>query len=106
MRSEVPTGTEGRHGHSQLDLGAGPGRQIMHELHALDPEKLVVKRDAYNQWKPQAGLARTELPDAGTPAATPGTRLLQMRRLAQEFAGHSVDRDGKRWEFRLLPTPL
>src|SRR5256885_566548 len=29
-----------------------------------------------------------------------------MRRLAQEFAGHSVDRDAKRWELRLLPTPL
>jgi hypothetical protein len=29
-----------------------------------------------------------------------------MRRLAQEFAGHSIDRDEKRWELRLLPTPL
>ena len=82
------------------------GRQINHELHALDAEKLVVKRDEYNQWKPQAGLARQELPDAGEPADTPGKRLLQMRKLAQEFTGHSVDRDGKRWEFRLLPTPM
>jgi hypothetical protein len=89
------------HPHEKL-----PGRQIMHELHALDPEKLVVKRDEYNQWKPQAGLARKELPDAGTPAATAGARLLQMRRLAQEFTGHSIDRDQKRWELRLLPTPL
>src|SRR5262245_16744087 len=39
--------------HEQL-----PGRRINHELHALDPEKLVVKRDEYNQWKPRAGLAR------------------------------------------------
>jgi hypothetical protein len=83
-----------------------PGRQIMHELHALDPEKLVVTRDAYNEWKPQAGLARKELPDAPPPAATPGGRLLQMRRLAQEFTGHEIDRDQKRWELRLLPTPL
>ena len=29
-----------------------------------------------------------------------------MRRLAQEFTGFSVDRDAKRWELRLLPTPL
>jgi hypothetical protein len=65
-----------------------------------------VKREEYNQWKPQAGLARKELPDSGKPAATTGARLLQMRRLAQEFAGHSVDRDMKRWELRLLPTPL
>jgi hypothetical protein len=88
---------------SRPELG---GWQVFHELHALDPEKLVVKREEYNQWKPQAGLARTELPDAGAPATTPGGRLLQMRRLAHEFAGHSVDREGKRWELRLLPTPL
>jgi hypothetical protein len=89
------------HPHEKL-----PGRQIMHELHALDSEKLLVKRDEYNQWKPEAGLARKELPDAPPPAATAGARLLQMRRLAQEFTGHSVDRDKKRWELRLLPTPL
>jgi hypothetical protein len=83
-----------------------PGRRIMHEFHALDPEKLVVTRNEYNEWKPQAGLARKELPDAPEPAAAAGARLLQMRRLAKEFTGHSVDRDGKRWELRLLPTPL
>src|SRR5262249_11811993 len=82
------------------------GRAIMHELHALDPEKLVVKRDSPTEWKPQAGPARKELPDAGAPAATPGARLVQMRRLAQEFGGHSIDREAKRWELRLLPTPL
>jgi hypothetical protein len=83
-----------------------PGRQIMHELHALDTEKLLVKRDEYNQWKPEAGLARKELSDVAPPAGTTGARLLQMRRLAQEFAGYSIDRDEKRWELRLLPTPL
>jgi hypothetical protein len=83
-----------------------PGRKIMHELHALDPEKLLVTRDEYNQWKPQAGLARKELPDTAAPAPTPGARLLQMRKLAQEFTGYEVDRDQKRWELRLLPTPI
>ncbi len=89
------------HPHEKL-----PGRQIMHELHALDSEKLLVKRDEYNQWKPEAGLARKELPEAPEPAATAGARLLQMKKLAQEFTGASVDRDMKRWELRLLPTPL
>src|SRR5262245_44184475 len=90
------------HPHEKL-----PGRQIMHELHALDAEKLLVTRqNEFNQWKPDAGLARAELPESGAPAAAAGPRLLQMRRLAQEFAGHSVDRDGKRWELRLLPTPM
>jgi hypothetical protein len=83
-----------------------PGRKVMHELHALDREKLVVKRDTPNKWEPKAGLERRELPDAPHPAATPAARLLQMRKLATEFTGHSVDRDGKRWELRLQPTPL
>jgi hypothetical protein len=84
-----------------------PGRQIIHEFHALDTEKLLVSRPGeYNQWKPQTGLARHVLFDAGTPAATAGARLVQMRRLAREFSGHSVDREGKHLELRLLPSPL
>jgi hypothetical protein len=87
--------------------GGLPGRWVMHELHALDAEKLLVNRPgALNEWKPQAGLERKELPGAGAPAGDRGARLLQMRRLAQEFAGHSVDKSGKRWELRLLPAPL
>jgi hypothetical protein len=83
-----------------------PGRRVMHELHALDREKLVVSRPkALNEWKPQTGLARKALPDAGTPAATAGARLVQMRRLAQEFTGYENDLEGKRSDLRLLPRP-
>ena len=89
------------HPHEKL-----PGRKILHELHALDSEKLLVKRDGLNQWKPEAGLIRKDLPDAPVPGATAGARLLQMRKLAQEFTGYEVDRENKRWELRLLPTPL
>jgi hypothetical protein len=91
---------------SQPD-GKLPGRRVIHEFHALDPEKLLVSRpNAVNEWTPQAGLQRKELPDAGTPAEAAGARLVQMRRFAQEFTGHSLDKEGKRWELRLLPTPL
>jgi hypothetical protein len=84
-----------------------PGRRVIHEFHALDREKLLVSRpDALNEWTPRAGLERKELPDAGTPAATPGTRLVQMRRLAQEFSGYENDQEGRRWDLRLLPAPL
>src|SRR5205814_8213202 len=84
-----------------------PGRRVFHEFHALDAEKLIVTRsDTLNEWKPQAGLERKQLPDAGTPADTPAARLAQMRRLAQEFAGHETDGAGKRWDLRLLPAPL
>ena len=84
-----------------------PGRRVLHEFHALDTEKLVVSRPSgYNEWKPQKGLAREELADAGAPAATAAARLVQMRRLASEFTGHEVDDAGKHWDLRLLPTPL
>jgi hypothetical protein len=84
-----------------------PGRKVFHEFHALDPEKLLVTRPgALNEWKPQAGLERKELPDAGVPAATAAARLVQMKRLAQEFTGHEEDEEGKRWDLRILPAPL
>jgi hypothetical protein len=85
------------------------GRRVFHEFHALDSEKLLVSRPkALNEWKPQAGLERKELPDAGAPARTTEERLAQMRRLAQEFTGHEIDREGKRGrrELRLLPDPF
>jgi hypothetical protein len=84
------------------------GRKLYHEFHALDAEKLVVTRPdgSLNEWKPQAGLTRSLLPDAGTPAASPASRLLQMRKLAQEFTGHSIDEQKKRLDLRLLPAPL
>jgi hypothetical protein len=84
------------------------GRQIVHEFHALDVDKLVVTRPkgVLNQWKPESGLVRKELIDAPAPAATPAARLLQMRKLAQEFTGHETDDEGKRWDLRLLPTQL
>jgi hypothetical protein len=87
--------------------GQFKGRKVIHEFHALDPDKLLVSRpNALNEWKPEAGLARTEIPDAAPPAATPGARLVQMRQLAQEFTGYELDSEGKRWDLRLLPAPL
>jgi hypothetical protein len=84
-----------------------PGRRIMHEFHALDSEKLLVSRPhALNEWKPKAGVVRKPLPDAGTPATTAGTRLIQMRRLALEFGGYEIDNEGMRYELRVLPAPL
>jgi hypothetical protein len=85
-----------------------PGRRVMHEFHALDTEKLTVTRpkEALNEWKPEAGLERNELPDAPAPADTPATRLIQMKKLVQAFTGDSTDGNGKHWDLRLLPAPL
>jgi hypothetical protein len=84
------------------------GRLVVHEFHALDPEKVAVTRPkgALNEWKPRAGLTRKELTDAPAPAATAAARLVQMRKLAAEFTGHETDGDDKRWDLRLLPAPL
>lgn len=83
------------------------GQRVIHEFLALDPEKLLVSRPrGNNQWTPRAGLERKILPDAAAPAATRGARLVQMRRLAQEFTGSESDNKDKRWDLRLLPTPL
>jgi len=88
-------------------FGKSPGRKVLHELHALDPEKLVVTRDAENQWKPEAGLARRELTDTSVPAETPGARLIQIKKVAAEFTGHEFHHEKpQRLELRLLPTPL
>jgi hypothetical protein len=84
-----------------------PGRRVFHEFHALDRDKLLVSRPkALNEWKPQAGLERKELADAGVPAATAGARLVQMRRLARQFTGHEIDGEGRHYDLRLLPAPL
>jgi hypothetical protein len=92
---------------SSPDMGFPGARRIEHEFHALDPEQLVVARDSFNQWKPQEGLARRELPDAPAPADTPAARRLQMGRLAAGFTGHTLDAARKeRFELRPLPTPL
>jgi hypothetical protein len=84
-----------------------PGaRRIEHEFHALDPERLVVGRDSFNQWKPQEGLAREILSDTAIPADAPGARRIQMSQLAEGFTGHTIDAAKKRFDLRLLPSPL
>jgi hypothetical protein len=84
------------------------GRKVMHEFHALDTEKLIVTRPegSLNEWKPETGLERKVLADSPAPATTPAARLLQMRKLAQEFTGYETDDKEKRWDLRLLPAPL
>jgi hypothetical protein len=83
------------------------GRKILHEFLALDRDKLLVSRpNVNNQWTPQEGLERKELPDTAPPAASREARLVQMRQLAKEFTGQITDYEGKRVDLRLLPTPL
>ncbi len=84
------------------------GRKVLHEFLALDRDKLLVSRPsgALNEWKPQAGLERKEFTDTPPPADAPAARLVQMKKLAAEFTGQTVDGEKKRWDLRLLSTPL
>ena len=87
--------------------GRLPGRKVLHEFHALDPEKLLVTRDALNEWKPEAGLARKELTDAAAPAATARGAADPDAEAGPGVHRPQIDgQEKKRWELRLLPTPL
>ena len=67
----------------------------MHELHALDREKLIVKRDSPNKWEPKAGLERKELPEAPPPKA-PEKRPMALK--LEEIRGTvEVRRGGGQW---------
>ena len=81
-------------------------RGITHELHSLSTSILVPKRESENRWEPQAGLTLKPLPAAPVPADSARQRMFQMRNLSREFTAHSVERDERPWELRLLTQPL
>jgi len=85
----------------------GGRRTVCHELHSLSGAVLVVDRDSPHRWVPQApGVELKPIPDAPAPAATAPQRLTQLRALARDFSGRSVDLAGGAWELRILPRPL
>ncbi len=62
------------------------------EVCALHPEPFVGQVDGVRFWKPQSSALKfTSLSDAETPAANPGTRLVQLRRMANAFRAQLVD---------------
>jgi hypothetical protein len=82
-------------------------RMMCHELHSLSPVVLVVDRQGPEQWAPQAaGVDYKPVEGAPTPADKPAARLAQIRTLAREFTGRSMNGEGQTWELRLLPQPL
>lgn len=86
-----------------------PGRRrLVHEFHSLTPSVLSAQcRDEQaNVWAPKAALVLKPLPGAPVPDKSPTRRLIQMRSLAREFSGHTIDHRKERWELRLLGQPL
>lgn len=78
-----------------------------HEFHSLSAVGLRAEHGGKDVWHPkEEGLNFHTLADSPPPAPKKPARLLQMRRLAQEFSAHSINQEGGRYELRLLPAPL
>jgi hypothetical protein len=84
-----------------------PHTHLTHEFHSLAEKPLVANYEQRQVWKTsQAGVKFSPLADAPQPADSAAQRLLQMKRLARDFAATKVERDGSRQEMRLLPQPI
>ncbi len=82
-------------------------RVIMHEFHALGPDRIAARLNESNhQWLPTAGVPLHPVPEPPAQAATAKQRANQMRELAREFTAHTIDDVGVRWQLRLLSRPL
>jgi hypothetical protein len=80
-------------------------RVLMHEFHALGPDRLFPRfNDSRQQWLPAAGVLMFPLPDGPAPEPTAARRTLQMRELARRFTAHTIDDTGARWQLRMLPV--
>jgi hypothetical protein len=77
------------------------------ELASLSPDALRCVRAGNVFWTPRkASLVEQRLPDAPAPAATARMRLVQMRRLCEQFAARTEPMNEQSSELRLLPQPI
>ena len=82
-------------------------RVVCHEFHSLSATTLEPQREgAAEKWEPKTGIKLEPLKEAAAPDSSPTRRLVQMRSLAREFSGHTIDVNKERWELRLLSQPL
>jgi hypothetical protein len=81
-------------------------RVVQHEFHSFSPGPINAVWRGKNVWSPTRGVARTPVPDAPAPASGAAQRLRQIKAMAAEFSGNSIDSEDGRWELRLLSNPL
>jgi hypothetical protein len=85
------------------------GRAVFHEFHVLTeqtPPRTPIHSDIAMAWEPE-GLTPRPIPEAPEPAPTPSRRLIQMRKLAQEFQGRTTNPEETGVaKLRLLPAPI
>ncbi len=98
-------------------IGSLPGkgtRGVFHEFHSLttDAPLPTVKLATGRAWKPkEVGIKPAEVPNADKPADSPARRMVQMRKLARDFAPRmrfvlQSRQDTGFDRLRLLPQPL
>jgi hypothetical protein len=84
-----------------------PHTHMSHEFHSLAEAPLSGRYDGQEKWTTKAaGVNFSPVPDAPAPAQTAAQRLLQMKRIAKDFAVTKRERDDSRQELRLLPQPI
>jgi hypothetical protein len=77
------------------------------ESATLSPQSLRCTRKGREYWTPKpASVAQQRLMDAPAPAASSSLRLVQMRRLSEQFKIRTEPRDEQPIELRLIPQPL
>ncbi len=87
--------------------GVMTNRRVVHEMHAIAPQRLGVDRPGYeSRWQPKTGLQRLPIPGVDDSAHSMARFNLVLRHVATRFSGHTIDMNGERWPLRLLPKPL
>jgi hypothetical protein len=80
---------------------------LYNEWHSLADEPLTVRWDGGPLMEcPSAGLDWQSIPESTAPATGRTARERQLRQLARRFTAHLVNREGDKYELRLLTTPL
>lgn len=78
-----------------------------HEFHTLASGPLTADYQGNRVWAPKSeGVTFRPIPDAPEPAGSARLRLTQMKALAREFSSRMEDREGKKFELRLVPQQL
>jgi hypothetical protein len=84
-----------------------PHTHMSHEFHSLSEASLAGNYEDREKWRTKiGGVSFVALPDAPVPAASAPQRLLQMKRIARDFAATKLERDGNKQELRLLTQPI
>jgi hypothetical protein len=84
-----------------------PKVEFAAEFQSLSPAPLVMEKDGKEVWTPkEPGIVFEEFPGAAAPSQSKPQRLLEMRKLAEQFSVQLTDWSGETYLLRLMPRPL